>query len=100
MIRDYDNITPEQEAAETATFGQWFDWFFAEQDISQDTAFTLADGEIRTLADYRAMYMQHFPLQESALVYLPGVAEAGGKGTLLKYVQGTMSDFHIIGYLA
>ncbi len=99
MIRDYDNITPEQEAAETVVFGQWFDWFFVQQGIPQDTAFVLDNEQVRTLSDYKAMLIHRFPLQESALTYLPGVAVAKGKSGLLQFVQGIMTDFYRIGYL-
>ncbi len=99
MIRDYDNITPKQEAAETIVFEQWFDWFFDQQDIPQNTEFVLGNEQVRTLSDYKAMLIRRFPLQESTLTYLPGVAVAKGKSGLLQFIQGVMTDFYRIGYL-
>ena len=98
MIRDYDRITPEQERAETVIFGEWWDWFFEKYDISQDTAFELEIGS-RTLAQFKAMYMADFPLQESALTYLPGVALSTDRNDLLAFLRGVMNDFALIGFL-
>lgn len=99
MIRDYDNITPEQEAAETIVFGQWWDWFFEQQDVPQNTTFVLEEGKIRILTDLKDMYMREFPLQESALTYLPGVALSTDREGLLRFVRGLMDDFSRVGYL-
>ena len=98
MIRDYDSITPEQEAAETVVFGQWWDWFFEKQGISQDTTFDLEIGK-RSIRDFKEMFMNDFPLQESTLTYLPGVAKASDKDTFLKYLEGTMDSFAKAGFL-
>lgn len=98
MIRDYDNITPEQEAAETIIFGQWWDWFFEEQGISQDTELKLDCG-IRTIRQYKDMFMREFPLQESALTYLPGVAIATDRETFIEYIRGVANDFVKIGFM-
>ena len=98
MIRDYDNITPEQEAAETVVFGQWWDWFFEQQGISQDMAFELECGT-RTIRDFKEMFMNDFPLQESALTYLPGVAIASNQVKFLRFLRGSMESFAKIGFL-
>ena len=99
MIRDYDHITPEQEAGETVVFGQWFDWFFEKYNISQDTELLLDDGEIRTIRQYKEMLMNRFPLQESALTYLPGVAAATDRAGFLEYLRRVMGGFSKIGFL-
>ncbi len=99
MIRDYDHITPEQEAAETLVFEQWFDWFFEKYDISQDTELLLDDGEIRTIRQYKEMLMNRFPLQESALTYLPGVAAATDRAGFLEYIRCVANNFYRSGYL-
>jgi len=98
MIRDYDNITPEQEAAETIIFGQWWDWFFEEQGISQDTELELDIG-IRTIRQYKEMLMENFPLQESALTYLPGVAMATDREMFIEYIRCVANDFVKIGFM-
>ncbi len=98
MIRDYYSITPEQEVAETIVFGQWFDWFFEMQGIPQDTWFELPIGT-RSIKQYKEMLMERFPLQESALTYLPGVAKSGGREKVLEFVHGVMEDFSELGYL-
>ena len=98
MIRDYDNITPVQEVAETIVFGQWFDWFFEMQGIPQDMEFELPKGT-KSIKQYKEMLMEQFPLQESALTYLPGVAQSGGREKVLEFVQGVMEDFTELGYL-
>ena len=99
MIRDYDHITPEQEAGETVVFGQWFDWFFEKYDISQDTELLLDDGEIRTIRQYKEMLMNRFPLQESALTYLPGVAAATDRAGFLEYLRCVTNNFYRSGIL-
>ena len=99
MIRDYNHITPEQEAAETVVFGQWFDWFFEKYDISQDTELLLDDGEIRTIRQYKEMLMNRFPLQESALTYLPGVAAATDRAGFLEYLRCVANNFDRSGIL-
>ena len=98
MIRDYDNITPEQEAAETVVFGQWWAWFFEEQGISQDTELKLDCG-IRTIRQYKEMLKENFPLQESALTYLPGVAVATDKETFLEFLRRSANNFAKCGFL-
>lgn len=100
MIRDYDHITPEQEAAETVVFGQWFDWFMEQHDISQDTELKLDNGEIRTIRQYKAMLMSRFPLQESTLTYLPGVAAATDRAGFLEFLRRVANNFHRCGFLA
>lgn len=98
MIRDYDNITLEQEAAETIVFGQWWDWFFEEQGISQDTDLELDIGT-RTIAQFKDMMMNNFPFQEASLTYLPGVAVATDKGTLVEYIRSVANNFAKCGFL-
>lgn len=98
MIRDYDNITPEQEAAETIIFGQWWDWFFEEQGIPQDTELELDIG-IRTIRQYKDMVMDHFEFQESTLTYLPGVAASADKETFLEFLRKSANNFAKCGFL-
>ena len=98
MIRDYENISPEQEAAETVVFGQWWDWFFEQQGISQDTAFDVECGT-RTIRDLKVMFMNDFPLQEAPLTYLPGVAVATDRETFLEFLKGSMDSFAKMGFL-
>lgn len=98
MIRDYDSITPEQEAAETVVFGQWWDWFFEQQGISQDTAFEFECGT-RTIRDFKEMFMNDFPLQESTLTYLPGVACSSDRERFLLFLRGSMESFAELGIL-
>ena len=98
MIRDYDNITPEQEAAETVVFGQWWDWFFEEQGIPQDTELELDIGT-RTIAQYKDMVMEHFEFQESTLTYLPGVAVSADKETFLEFLRKSANNFAKCGFL-
>lgn len=98
MIRDYDNITPEQEAAETVVFGQWWDWFFEEQGIPQDTELELDIGK-RSIAQYKDMVMENFPLQESTLTYLPGVAASADKKTFLEFLRKSANSFAKCGFL-
>ncbi len=98
MIRDYDNITPEQEAGETVVFGEWFDWFFDKQGIDQSTEIELEIGK-RSISQYKDMLMDHFPLQESTLSYLPGVAEATDREGFLEFIKRVMNGFAKMGYL-
>lgn len=98
MIRDYDNITPEQEAAETIVFGQWWDWFFEKQGISQDTELKLDIGT-RTIAQFKDMFINEFPLQESSLTYLPGVAVATDKETFLEFLRRSANNFAKGGFI-
>lgn len=98
MIRDYDNITSEQEAAETIIFGQWWDWFFEEQGIPQDTELELDIG-IRTIRQYKDMVMDHFEFQESTLTYLPGVAASADKETFLEFLRKSANNFAKCGFL-
>ena len=97
MLRDYDNIMPEQEAAETVVFGQWWDRFFEQQGISQDTAFDLECG-MRTIRDFKEMFMNDFPLQESTLTYLPGVAYSSDRETFLNFLESSMNTFAKMGF--
>ncbi len=98
MIRDYDNITPEQEAAETVVFGQWFDWFCDKYGIDQTTEFELEIGK-RPISSYKDMCMKNFPLQESALCYLSGVAAATDKEGFLEYMKRAMNGLAKMGFL-
>ncbi len=98
MIRDYESITPEQEAAETVVFGQWWDWFFEQQGISQDTSFELDCGK-RSIKDLKNMCMNSFEFQEGTLTYLSGVSTATDRETFLKFLQRAMNIFVKIGFL-
>ena len=98
MLRDYENISPEQEKAETVVFDQWFDWFFEQQGIPQDTEFDLDCGK-KSVKDLKDMFVNSFELQEAALTYLPGVAVASDRETFLKFLQGSMNSFVKMGFL-
>ncbi len=99
MIRDYDPITQEQEASETVIFGHWFDWFMNQHGIPLDMELQLENGEVRTIKDFKDMHAKHFPLQESTLTYLPGVAVATDRTMLLEYVRRVMNGFYKMGFL-
>ena len=45
------------------------------------------------------MFMWEFPLQESALTYLPGVAVATDRDTFIEYIRDVANDFVKIGFM-